>query len=448
MHQRKTRSTKKPKKIEKHRSLAKQDRNLMLLEVGRAILHNTGEVLNDSGTSRQLRMASSIMIQHDPPMSIHENERRESEEGVENDSLNHQDINENEQECPGDSLQSSSQSFGQSSTNNSNKVELTLVEGYSSGVDDYSFLVETHHVQFQQEDSITRVRLLNIILSKSQSIWFMRSRIFTLNHSRESAREETLDKYFDHATGFSFVEENLTNDEVAKLKDLVHMVFEDRLTCWKCMNQRFRNLDRLIHNHIRGWVEQLKININEFQTEEVKIWYFRANRDVLKKISPYFDDVDDTCANSIFPLFACLIAISTSPYDAVLDQRKVFTIINKLLNGEKVKKNAIFSLLTTPFMATVAAVLQNLAISLKLRRGPQIAKKESLSTMGQASAIACYWWDHPTIIPSEFNGIHSSQIKKYIFEKLRQKLRKRKESSLIEQENTLTLEYLPSLDDL
>ena len=322
-----------------------------------------------------------------------------------------------------------------------------ISDRFKLGIDDYSFLIENGNHNLQLLNGVMKTYHMNNLLNKSCGIWFLRAHLYIINHTRESARDNIINKFIDYINNFNYIDEKLTLEQRNGIMNINNILKEDKFHYWTLINRSLTNLDRTMRYHIREWIKTLKIDMNIF-VDDNNGWPFDIELPILKQASIYFNQINQENKHSAFILFAFLVGISTSPKQAILDQRKIFTIISKLLSNEIIEKEVAFGLLTTPFISLVFAILQKLKKSKLLPRGPQIAKLESNSIMGQACKIAKCWKISPELIPPIFKGINSESMKSIIYAKLNRKPKYRANQQEEEEEQVIEMESCPRLEDM
>lgn len=193
-----------------------------------------------------------------------------------------------------------------------------------------------------------------------------------------------------------------------------------------------------------------KMNLLELQYDDGKIWLFNINQDRVKKISPLFDGISDQSNNSIFALFVCLVAFSTSPQNATMDKWRIYVVIHRLLNGFTVERKSYIGCVTKHFSAFVGAVLQGYSRNKYLKRGPSMASIQSDSVLGHATAIITQWNTNTTSIPNLFHPINNALLKKTIIDMIYLEIKKKGKDSISEnhvQNEMQEEESYPNMDD-
>lgn len=326
-----------------------------------------------------------------------------------------------------------------------NSILVTELEDISKKTDDFTFLASFNVTNIQNIDLEQRKTIIKNFFRRSRSAWFLRGQIFIPDNSRDQVITKILDDLFKYLKkDFPFPDEDLSEAEANIYSEILPYISKPEAVCREILEKEYSKMDRNIRIAVRNWVKILNIDVQKFQNPECKIWNFNHSIENAKKVSLKFEYVQETNFKTLFPIFSCIIALFTSPEEAILDKYKLFKVINKLFKGDKVKKKTLFSLVTTPFMAVVGAILESLSENPKLPKGRQVARENSKSVIGKAAKIAIFWSNNQHLIPEEFVGIEIEDILQLIIKKLTSK--KQKQKNIIRE--IFIQEICPNIDDI
>lgn len=306
---------------------------------------------------------------------------------------------------------SSNQHSSQASLQSSELVEKEsqIINWLQNKFDDYSFLDNAQGIVHQLHLKMVRESVCNWLFSTSRMQWIMRKSLFIPNETRESSRNILYDTFRNCALQFDFANIQISPQNRIVYNDLINAYFTDGGAAITDIKRKLANYDKRIRKYTRIWMSILNINVKEFNNENSLLWYFNATR--VKELSPLFIDITNESYNTIFPLFACLVAFSTTPEMCKIDRWKMYVIIHKLLNGSIVKLSDYLDCITKNFLAIVAGIVKLSSQHEHLKRGPGLASVESESVFGEATKIMNEWNSLPTLLPNEFRSINNGELK-------------------------------------